>query len=228
MKWLENNIWLRQLGYILHDYIYRPIKLFQYKCTWKLHGNELSIYNRTLNKPRVLYISLINGGGLKKHLGDLVKGMRDEYDVWILYDDNILWHWEGGKWKVIRYFDISLDYVIWLMRPHVIHIHQLSRTLHEIDTLLNPMYKNAKLIITIHDLYVICPHFFMTECMGTKFCHPSRCSETWRYIMNRLLLTCDIIVCPSSAMRDMISFYYPDVESKCIIIEHGVENVFTC
>ena len=73
MKWLENNIWLRQLGYILHDYIYRPIKLFQYKYTWKLHGNELSIYNRTLNKPRVLYISLINGGGLKKHLGDQLK-----------------------------------------------------------------------------------------------------------------------------------------------------------
>ena len=150
--------------------------------------------------------------------------MKNTYDVWILYDDNILWHWKGDHWDVFRYPNgIHLYEVLGYINPNVIHIHQLSRDLDELNTLL---VTKSRVVITIHDLYYICPHFFMTECMGTSFCHPSRCSEIWRNNMSRLLNKCNAIVCPSSAMRDMISFYYPNIEGKCIVIEHGVESVF--
>lgn len=221
MKCLENNISLRQFGYLLHDYIYRPVKLFQFKLKWLRYSYNL--FDPYTGKPTVVYMSLINGGGLKKHLNDLVNGVKDNYDTWILYDDHILWHWKGDHWDVFRYKGMHLYEVLGYINPSVIHVHQLSRDLDELNTLLT---SKSMIIVTIHDLYYVCPHFYMTECLGTKFCHPSSCSETWRQNMSRLLNKCCAIVCPSTAMRDILTFYYPEIEDKCVVIEHGIERTF--
>ncbi len=194
------------IRFIYHRYIKRVIdQLFLFK--WILLGDRLFKHDY---KTRILYIAFINGGGLKKHVAELINGMT-LYDTWLLSENNYILH-NRNKFRT----NLSVYEIIQKINPSIIHVHQLSKDLEEIDII--PWEKT---IITMHDFYYVCPYFFMTSCFG-KFCHPSNCSEEWRKRMHDILIKCKLIIVPSVAVRDIISIYYPDIVDKIKIIEHGI------
>jgi hypothetical protein len=204
-----------KLIYFIHDYIYEPFFNFVYSIKWKLLTFRL--FNKISNKPQIIYISFINGGGLALHISDLLNNMNN-YEMWLFRSKRWIWHVYKGNRSVFRYPEnMNLLDVINFINPDIIHIHQLSETLWEL-----PHVPWEKCIVTTHDVYYMCPKYFMTECMGTRFCHPSLCSKEWREKMHYILRTCKKVICPSTAMKDIILFYYPDIEEKIVIIEHGI------
>lgn len=176
---------------------------------------------------------MITGGGLQKHLFELAHGISDNYNVWILSEDSWIYNISNNKIKKFNYniykysynynykckYRYSLKDIITLINPDIIHVHQFSKNLDEVSDL-----DLSKCVITLHDLFMVCPHFFMVECFD-KFCHPSLCSKEWRQKCKHILMNCKYIICPSSAIESLITFYYPDeeIKNKIMVIEHGID-----
>ncbi|MFA5760403.1 MAG: glycosyltransferase family 4 protein [Dehalococcoidales bacterium] len=213
---MKIKFYIKFAYHYFYDNIYTRLVSNFYLLKWKIYKYKL--FNKC-DKPTILYISFINGGGLLKHINELITGMKDTYDVWVFTNDNFVTHYDGNK-KIIFKHDLDLNSAIRCVNPDIIHVHQLSKTLWEI-----PFIEWEKSIITIHDMYYVCPYFFMTECMNDKFCHPSLCNIEWRNEMHGILVRCKSIICPSVAMKDLLLFYYPDIENKITIIEHGINKL---
>jgi hypothetical protein len=200
---------MKKLFYFLKGRIYDRVITWELKGKWLILGDIL--FKKYNNKPIILYVSFITGGGLKKHLFELISKVTKHYDIWIVMGNDIIWH-NGIKFRT------SLDFkdILKKINPDIIHVHQLSRDLHEIYKL--PMDKT---IVTAHDLYYVCPNFFMMECLNGEFCHPSYCNKEWREKMHYLLKNCRKIVCPSIAVKELLMFYHDDIEENIIVVEHG-------
>jgi glycosyltransferase involved in cell wall biosynthesis len=202
--------------YFIYNFFYEPIFNFIYLIKWKIYGKKL--FKKDGKNHQIMYVSLIHGGGLARHVSDLTEGLKTNYAIWIIRKNRWIYHINGSNRSIFRYPEtMTLSEVISEINPSVIHIHQLSETLWEI-----PHIPLDKCVITLHDVYYVCPHYFMTECLGTRFCHPSLCSKEWREQMHSILQQCKCIIAPSTAIKEIILFYYPDIEEKIIIIEHGI------
>lgn len=123
----------------------------------------------------------------------------------------------------------------------LIHIH------HTMGLTLELYYMASELsipvFVTLHDYYYICPTLQLIDrekkiCIGED--NQEKCRkcmkdyygvyegvsfiEKWRKEHGKVLKLCSKIIVPSKSAAAIILQYYPDIESKIVIIEHGINR----
>lgn len=122
----------------------------------------------------------------------------------------------------------------------LVHIHHTLLT--SLDIFNEASKRNIPIVYSVHDFYSICPNQVLTEtngesCIGKSNLQCERCLnatrgvyegigflEKWRLEYAQKLDLCKLIVAPSEAAKKIFCQYYPSLENKLVIIEHGVEN----
>jgi len=120
---------------------------------------------------------------------------------------------------------------------HIHHVHGLSFDIFEVAKALE-----VPMILTMHDYYYICPNVKlvntdMQHCNGS--CDASDCENCltknagiytsknylakWRENAKCVLMGCDKLIVPSEAAKEVYSEYYPEVQDKIQVIEHGLK-----
>ena len=120
---------------------------------------------------------------------------------------------------------------------HVHHVHGLSFDIFDVAKELE-----IPVVLTMHDYYYVCPNVKLVNttnehCKGYQ--EASDCeaclkknagihvSENylngWRENARRIFAKCDKLVVPSQAAKDVYLQYYPELDEKIIVIEHGLE-----
>lgn len=121
----------------------------------------------------------------------------------------------------------------------LIHIHHLIG--HSFDIVDIARLRNIPLFFTAHDFYSICPNINLIDSYS-RLCDGNipllKCdtclqktkqlsfgfAEKWRTNFNRLLKSCELIFCPSFSASEILSSHYPDIKSKIVVIEHGIDK----
>lgn len=139
-----------------------------------------------------------------------------------------------------RFFDIYYM-LLQVFRIQIVHVH------HTLGLSLEIFYAAKALGIptqaTLHDYYYLCPNIKMLDYTG-ELCLNSenrgRCGSclrnthhilemtdymsNWRRENERALELCQKIIVPSKSMNQILIQYYPELEEKLKIIEHGTET----
>lgn len=120
----------------------------------------------------------------------------------------------------------------------LVHIH------HTLNLSLELFYqakeREIPIVFTFHDYYYVCPTIKLlnsnnqfckdisTESM-CKSCLKKRCGiyseldflKIWRREHLRALEMTDLLITPSNSAKEMLGYYFPSLESKIKVIEHG-------
>lgn len=209
------------------------------------------------NRKNILMIihdfTLEHLGGTTMHVVDVIKANRDKYNFHVLAPNN-------GMYKVYSFFEKNekitelrainnsglisyynsdykdmLDEVVVGFRINTIHVHHMIN--HYFDIIDVAKQHNIKSIITLHDLYAICPTINMLYKME-EYCMPLKdknCSEciymktglrnnilpTWQREWQEYLHKFDQVIVPSNNTKDIIGSVYKDL--KIDVIPHGIE-----
>ncbi|MBE6161601.1 MAG: glycosyltransferase [Firmicutes bacterium] len=209
------------------------------------------------NKKNVLMLihdwDINHLGGTTMHVYDIVKANRKKMNIHILAPSN-------GIYKLYSYFEDSekvinlkaidnsgilsyynnsykkmLEDVIEGFRINTIHIHHMIS--HYFDIIDVAKMHNIKSIITLHDLYALCPTINMLYKME-EYCIPlkdKKCDEcihmktslrnnivpSWQEEWNKFLQKFDRVIVPSENTKKIINGYYKNVDIE--VIEHGIE-----
>lgn len=128
-----------------------------------------------------------------------------------------------------------------VFRIQIVHVH------HTLGLSLEIFYAAKALGIpiqtTLHDYYYLCPNIKMLDYTGALCLNSEnreRCGSclrnthrilemtdyipNWRQENEKALKLCQKIVVPSASMQQIIVHYYPELEEKIMIIEHGTET----
>jgi len=204
-----------------------------------------------------------NIGGTTLHAYDLIKGLTAKYNFHVLAPYNGVYrlcsYWETGEESVIIYSTISDCYfnnfynaeyskilkdIIQIFNIDIIHIQHMMGHYFDILNILSEK-KNA-LLITLHDLYSVCPRVSKVSYENEYCVHPNeeKCSYclskngdmfidskfkktenigVWKKLWNRLFSYADRVIVPSEAERELIIAEYKHLNID--IIEHGIEIV---
>ena len=194
-----------------------------------------------------------NIGGTTLHLKDLIMNMRDKFNFHVLFPEN-------GIYKVTSYFkdkEATLKFnsidsanviplynseyrkmvekIIKGLRIDTLHIHHLIG--HCMDIVDVAKENNVYSIITLHDLYSLCPTINMLykmeeycepienkdckSCLKYKTAFNNDIIKTWQNDWNEFLLKFDKVIVPSKNTKEIISKHFKDI--KIAAIEHGVD-----
>ena len=196
---------------------------------------------RASSRPRVLFVSHAHGGGVARHLGDLVQGLErgnrahvllltpygksylhlrpmgaaagESFDLWLRKDE-----WE----EVLRVLaGIGID------RVHIHHVHGLPSGVLELPARLARPYD-----LTLHDYFPACPSYHLVNgggrfCGGQPSCH--RCGEAhptqwdltideWRERFAPLLRGAERLIAPSQDAARRIASFFP--EARPVVWPH--------
>lgn len=192
-------------------------------------------------------------GGTTMHVMDIIKSNRDKYNFHVLAPS-------GGIYKVFSFFKDSekvlklgsinnsgiisyynadyrkmLEKVILGFRINTIHVHHMIN--HYFDIIDVAKKYNIKSIITLHDLYAICPTINMlykmeTYCMDLKEKNCSECIfmktglrnniiPSWQKEWEKYLAKFDQIIVPSNNTKEIINLVYKDINID--VIPHGID-----
>ncbi len=192
-------------------------------------------------------------GGTTMHVIDIIKSNRDKYNFHVLAPS-------GGIYKVFSFFKDSekvlklgainnsgiisyynadyrrmLEKVIVGFRINTIHVHHMIN--HYFDIIDVAKKYKVKSIITLHDLYAICPTINMlykmeTYCMNLKEKNCSECIfmktglrnniiPSWQKEWNEYLNKYDQVIVPSNNTKEIINSVYKDINID--VIPHGID-----
>jgi len=198
-------------------------------------------------------------GGTSFHVLDLINQLRSKYNFHILYPKDgsycLSSYWENGsdniyiKSLISRQFTnpfFNNDYknllenIINAFKIDTVHIQHLIG--HYFDIVDIKKTKKIKLLLSIHDLYSICPRINKVN-VKIKYCgSPDNiecCNclksnnniysnidyiyniDTWYNLWNLLLSNADLIITPSDSTKREILDVYKNIEIK--VIEHGID-----
>lgn len=123
-------------------------------------------------------------------------------------------------------------------RISTVHVHHIMGMTYDIYKAAKEM--NIPIITTLHDYYFICPALWMMDinnklCIGDEarekcekclrkrknICESVDMMDEWRKNANEALLLSDSIVSPSEYAKDIYIQYFPKLEEKIVVIEHG-------
>jgi O-antigen biosynthesis protein len=187
-------------------------------------------------KTRLLFISHAWGGGIDRHIRDLIALVGDAADVLLLRGLGrggleLQWHLAGQSQTSIRVggFDAStLD--LWadalrsvgFTRVHFHHVHGWSASILKLVKALDIAFD-----ITLHDYAVMCPQYHLSDENGRYCGEPdeSGCTSClqmrpsawgigiveWRSIFGDFLLDAQRVIAPSKDVATRISKHFPDL-----------------
>lgn len=192
-------------------------------------------------------------GGTTMHVMDIIKSNRDKYNIHVLAPS-------GGIYKVFSFFKDSekvlklgainnsgiisyynadyrrmLEKVIVGFRINTIHVHHMIN--HYFDIIDVAKKYSIKSIITLHDLYALCPTINMlykmeSYCMDLKDKNCSECIfmktglrnniiPSWQKEWEKYLAKFDQIIVPSNNTKEIINSVYKDINID--VIPHGID-----
>jgi len=229
-------------------------------------------YNLCLNNHNANILVLVHAweqrpydhkdiGGATLHAYDLIKGLASKYNFHVLAPYNGVYclcsYWETGEESVTMYSTISdcyfnglfsaeyskmLEGLIRIFNIGMIHIQHMVGHYFDIINILSK--KKIPLLISLHDLYSICPLVNRIDCDG-KYCISSdeaKCSyclsrngdiyagiklkktentSVWKGLWGKLFSYADSIVAPSEAEKGIIISEYGYLNID--VIEHGID-----
>lgn len=197
-------------------------------------------------------------GGIQSHLKDMVMGLRDEFNVFVVARDEEMLRLTayfgqnhlsfsypiGRASDTLRIADFYLRDILKEILNAIpigaIHVHQVMGL--SMDIFHLAAERNIPLYYTIHDYYTVCPGLVlldeeMRECIGKDT--PRKCQtclaqkgilvevgqksmSCWRAEWKKSLLLCDKIFAPSQTAKEIFLRYYPDLQERVKVVEHGL------
>ncbi len=188
-------------------------------------------------KPRLLFISHAWGGGIDRHICDLIALVGDAADVLLLRGlgrggVELQWYFAGQSQPSIRVggFDAStLDLwsdalrAIGFTSVHLHHVHGWSASILKLVKALNISFD-----VTLHDYAVMCPQYHLSDengryCSepderGCRACLQKRPSAwgidivEWRSIFSEFLINARRVIAPSRDVATRIAKHFPDLK----------------
>ncbi|MEI3394911.1 MAG: glycosyltransferase [Clostridia bacterium] len=218
------------------------------------------------NKKRILYLvnewqeNMEMTGGTSLHIKDIIasniqndiasfvlapdKGDLSRFKLY-LYTNNYKREIANFKTDINQYGQITytnnsykemLENIFESFKIDILHVHHfLFQTFDAIDIAKE---KNIYSIITLHDLYMICPSINMvyvdkyceydekkdcSKCLKARYGVNSNILENWRNTCKNILEKFDKIIVPSENTKKIFEKTYPEI--KIEVVEHGVEVI---
>lgn len=225
---------------------------------------QLNIY--IYNKKRILYLvneweeNLEMTGGTSLHIKDLILKNNqeniasfvlapDKYDLervkLYLYTDKIAKEIANFKTDMFKYGQIhctnkryyeTMEMLFDVFKFDILHVHHfLYQTFDAIEI---AKQRNVYSIMTLHDLYMICPSINMVykdkfceidpkkdcaKCMHDRLGVNSDIVSSWREKCEKVLQNFDKLIVPSENTKKQYEKVYPNLNIE--VVEHGVEIV---
>jgi len=170
---------------------------------------------------------------------------KDRLDLSIYVGEKcfVYQYYIGAKEELFRYRDIRYktiwENVLSAFSIDIVHVH------HSVGLSLDIFYaaksRKIPLMCTLHDYYYICPseklldesnHFCGEICAEDKNCDKclrnrkkifdgNNFLKKWRFECKAALKLCDYLFIPSQSAKDEYLKYYPELDVKLQVIEHG-------
>ena len=234
-------------------------KIFKFLRFFK-NQNNLNM-NRNNYKKNILVLAHLWGdkAGTSIHISDIINEMKKKYNFYVLvpyYNIYQLFRYQDNGEESIEFFPQSsqnfinrfanLEYLYMLenivdnFNIDIIHIHHMLGHFFNITKLIKK--KRIKLIISLHDLYAICPrinkinyenvycgypdenecNICLKSCNICIFGIPEEKSIIdWKYNWNLLFSLADKVIVPSESTRDEVLYRYKNLSVD--VIEHGID-----
>ena len=184
---------------------------------------------RASPRPRVLFVSHRFGGGVRRHIDDLVELLEDDADVLLLHP------WNGtharlcelsGDAELELAFDLARDWdamvdvlaALGIARVHFHHVHEWPERV-----LGLPRSLGAPCFVTLHDYFPACAGYHLTDghgryCGGEPGC--MRCDDgrtpqwplrpaQWRARFGPWLEAAARVIAPSSDCARTVARFFP-------------------
>lgn len=183
------------------------------------------------SRPRVLFISHRQGGGVARHCEGLARLLAADQETLVLEP-------AGDGWLRLRWLRESEAFALFFRVPEEydelrgllaelavsrVHVHHVME--HPQVVLRLPEDLGVPLDVTLHDYYSICPQYNLTDERGDYCGEPdaegcARCLAVrpapwgldivaWRTLFARLLVAADRVIAPSEDVRKRLSRYVP-------------------
>lgn len=218
------------------------------------------------NKKRVLYLvneweeNMEMTGGTSLHIKDIIKSnlesniasfvlAPDKFDLprfkLYLYVDDTAKEIANFKTDINKYGQIvytnntykaMLENIFDSFKIDILHVHHfLFQTFDAIDVAKE---RGIYSILTLHDLYMICPSINMlykdryceldenkdcTKCLNIRYGVHSNILTNWQKTCKNVISRFDKIIVPSNNTRKLFNNVYKDI--KIEVVEHGVDIV---
>jgi GT2 family glycosyltransferase/glycosyltransferase involved in cell wall biosynthesis len=191
-------------------------------------------------KQLLLFVSHAWGGGIRRHMNELVTMVSDVCNVLFLepaVGNTVRLSWAKPHEGFVTYFELPRDLAalvallraLGLTRIHFHHIHGLPRAVLELPAGVGIPYD-----CTLHDYYPICPQYHLVtedgrycgepDALGCAACLTKRPGQwgvdiaTWRGAFGKILRGADRVIAPSRDVASRINRYFPDV--RALIMAH--------
>jgi GT2 family glycosyltransferase/glycosyltransferase involved in cell wall biosynthesis len=190
---------------------------------------------RLAESPRqlLLFISHAWGGGIRRHMRDLVEIVGERCEVLFLepaVGTTVKLSWSRPEEGFATYFDLPKDMsalvallrTLGLTRMHFHHVHGLPRAVLDLPASVGVHYD-----CTLHDYYAICPQYHLVtedgrycgepDALGCAACLTRRPGQwgldiaTWRGVFGQMLRGADRVIAPSRDVVQRIGRYFPDL-----------------
>ena len=204
---------------------------------------------RLAESPRqlLLFIAHAWGGGIRRHMTDLVAMSAERCEVLFLEPaagDSVKLSWSKSDEGFSLFFATpgdmpsltSLLRALGVTRIHFHHIHGLPRAVLDLPAGLGVAYD-----CTLHDYYAICPQYHLVtedgrycgepDALGCAACLARRPAQwgmdisTWRGEFGRLLRGAERVIAPSRDVAQRIARYFPDIAA--IVLPHPEVSLST-
>jgi GT2 family glycosyltransferase/glycosyltransferase involved in cell wall biosynthesis len=191
---------------------------------------------RLAESPRQLLLFIAHGwgGGIRRHMDDLVEMVSERCDVLLLQPgagDTVKLSWPKEGEGFAAYFAlpaelpalVSMLRWLGLVRMHFHHVHGLPRAVLDLPGRVGVPYD-----CTLHDYYAICPQYHLDtedgrycgepDALGCAACLARRPGQwgmditAWRGALGQLLRGADRVLAPSRDVAQRIARYFPDVD----------------
>ena len=225
--------------------------------------NHISNLQNPTIKRKILFVLHEGSGGTPKTVLDLVKNIYNNFECYLLTSNGILMtlsifdgdkfnevesHKLKTKWLVEDFYnkEFSNAYFKFLIKYSfdIVHIHHLI--FHSFDLPKLCFELEIPVILSIHDLYFICPAYTLLdgdfkycggECTNSK--SDKNCFmpmggltniknmkmfvDEWRNSVIQMFSNINYFISPSEFIKDIILKNYDLPEEKLSIIEHGID-----
>lgn len=219
--------------------------------------------NYVSDSKKILFVLHSGSGGTPKTVNDIVKNIYKFFDCYLLTSDTHimkLQFFNGKKFEILETVDLfskwniencyieeySNIYFKFLIKYNfdIVHIHHLIFHTFDLPKLCNDL--QIPVILSLHDLYFICPAYTLLD-GDFKYCG-GQCSNSisnkncfmpmnnitkidcmknfvgeWRKLVSEIFSYMDILISPSLFIKDIFNEYYSLENKQLEIIEHGID-----
>lgn len=192
-------------------------------------GTEVHVMDlvESLNKSYIFYICKIVNNYII--LSEINNGSVLEYSFFM---SNPVAQFESHN----ENYKKLLENIIDTFRVNFIHVHHLIG--HTLDVFELAEERQIPIIFTVHDYYVVCPRINLLDGKN-RYCHEinniNTCStciketlhlsndfiKIWRNRFEDAINKTDMIIAPNNSVFEILRKYYPTIDLKRLVIEHG-------